>query len=67
MLVLKYIHYRTIINILSDLLLLANNSIGRRLVLTSFGESHGSCVGAVLDGCPAGLELEEIDIQKIPL
>jgi len=45
--------------------LLANNSIGRRLVLTSFGESHGSCVGAVLDGCPAGLELEEKDIQKM--
>ena len=40
------------------------NSIGRRLVLTSFGESHGKCIGAVLDGCPAGLELEEKDIQK---
>jgi len=34
-------------------------------VLTSFGESHGKCVGAVLDGCPAGLELEEKDIQKM--
>ena len=45
--------------------MLANNSIGRRLVLTSFGESHGSCIGAVLDGCPAGLELEEKDIQKM--
>ena len=41
------------------------NSIGRRLVLTSFGESHGKCIGAVLDGCPAGLELEENDIQKM--
>jgi len=39
------------------------NSIGQRLVLTSFGESHGRCVGAVLDGCPAGLELDEKDIQ----
>ena len=37
--------------------------MGRRLVLTTFGESHGKCVGAVLDGCPAGLELEEGDIQ----
>ncbi len=41
------------------------SSIGNRLVLTSFGESHGKCVGAVLDGCPAGLELEEKDIQKM--
>lgn len=39
------------------------NSIGTRLVLTSFGESHGKCVGTVLDGCPAGLELDESDIQ----
>ena len=39
------------------------NSIGQRLVLTSFGESHGKVVGAVLDGCPAGLELDESDIQ----
>ena len=41
------------------------SSIGQRLVLTSFGESHGKCVGAVLDGCPAGLRLEEKDIQKM--
>ena len=41
------------------------SSIGNRLVLTSFGESHGKCVGAVLDGCPAGLELSEKDIQKM--
>ena len=41
------------------------SSIGNRLVLTSFGESHGRCVGAVLDGCPAGLELSEKDIQKM--
>jgi len=44
---------------------LSGSSIGHRLVLTSFGESHGKCVGAVLDGCPAGLELEEKDIQKM--
>jgi len=44
---------------------LPGSSIGQRLVLTSFGESHGRCVGAVLDGCPAGLELDEKDIQKM--
>jgi len=60
-----YSKHRTIINILSYLLLLTGNSIGQRLVLTSFGESHGKCVGSVLDGCPAGLELEEKDIQKM--
>ena len=45
--------------------MLSGSSIGQRLVLTSFGESHGKCVGAVLDGCPAGLEIDEKDIQKM--
>ena len=44
---------------------MVGSSIGHNLVLTSFGESHGKCVGAVLDGCPAGLELDEKDIQKM--
>lgn len=39
------------------------NSIGKALTLTCFGESHGVCVGVVLDGCPAGLLLSEADIQ----
>ena len=34
-------------------------------MLTSFGESHGRSVGAVLDGCPAGLEMDETDIQEM--
>ena len=41
------------------------NSIGNRLILTSFGESHGVSVGAILDGCPAGLEIDEKEIQKM--
>jgi chorismate synthase len=44
---------------------LPGSSIGQRLVLTSFGESHGKSIGAVLDGCPAGLEISEGDIQKM--
>jgi len=44
---------------------LSGNSIGQRLVLTSFGESHGKSIGAVLDGCPAGLEIDESEIQKL--
>ncbi|MBS7612420.1 chorismate synthase, partial [Candidatus Bathyarchaeota archaeon] len=40
------------------------NSIGRSLVLTVFGESHGEVVGVILDGCPAGLPLNPEDIQR---
>jgi chorismate synthase len=42
---------------------LAGNSIGKEFVVTSFGESHGKCVGVIIDGCPAGLPLSENDIQ----
>lgn len=44
---------------------MSSSSIGRRYVFTSFGESHGKCIGAVVDGCPAGLELDEKDIQSM--
>ena len=44
-------------------MLLVGNSIGKEFVVTSFGESHGKCVGVVIDGCPAGLPLSEKDIQ----
>lgn len=40
------------------------NSIGEEFVITCFGESHGRCVGVVVDGCPAGLPLSEQDVQK---
>ena len=43
---------------------MGSNSIGKEFVVTCFGESHGRCVGAVIDGCPAGLPLAEEDIQK---
>lgn len=42
---------------------MSSNSIGKSFVLTCFGESHGKCVGAVIDGCPAGLPLSEKDVQ----
>ena len=45
--------------------MLPGSSIGQRLVLTSFGESHGRSIGAVLDGCPAGLEIDEKEIQEM--
>ena len=48
-----------------DTTCVSRNSMGQRLVLTSFGESHGQQIGATLDGCPAGLELAEGDIQPM--
>ncbi|AKG53152.1 chorismate synthase [Dehalogenimonas sp. WBC-2] len=41
-----------------------NNSLGEIFRITSFGESHGDCVGIVIDGCPAGLPLLVEDIQR---
>ncbi|MES2628640.1 MAG: chorismate synthase, partial [Bacteroidota bacterium] len=43
---------------------MAGNSFGRLFRLTSFGESHGAAIGGVIDGCPAGIEL---DLDKIQL
>ena len=40
------------------------NSFGRLFTITSFGESHGRCVGVIVDGCPAGLSIAEADIQR---
>ena len=40
------------------------NSFGKLFTITSFGESHGRCVGIIIDGCPAGLPLTEEDIQR---
>lgn len=44
--------------------MLASDSIGKEFVVTCFGESHGRCVGVVVDGCPAGLPISERDIQE---
>ena len=39
------------------------NSFGRLFRFTTWGESHGPALGAVVDGCPPGLALTEADIQ----
>jgi chorismate synthase len=39
------------------------NSFGRVFRFMTWGESHGPALGAVVDGCPPGLELSEADIQ----
>ena len=43
---------------------MTGNTLGEQLTLTSFGESHGKCIGMVLDGCPSGLPLSESDLQS---
>ncbi|MDR2488379.1 MAG: chorismate synthase [Desulfovibrio sp.] len=43
---------------------MSGNTFGRVFRLTTYGESHGPGLGGVVDGCPAGLELSEEDIQK---
>jgi chorismate synthase len=42
---------------------LSFNTFGRVFRFTTWGESHGPALGAVVDGCPPGLELSEADIQ----
>ncbi len=40
------------------------NTFGRSFRVTTFGESHGPAIGAVVDGCPPGVEILESDIQQ---
>ncbi len=40
------------------------NTFGKIFRLTTFGESHGKAMGAVIDGCPSGISLDESYIQK---
>jgi chorismate synthase len=39
------------------------NTFGKIFKITTFGESHGKSLGAIIDGCPAGLPLNKADIQ----
>ena len=43
---------------------MAGSTYGNIFKITTWGESHGKALGVVVDGCPAGLELNEDDIQK---
>ena len=42
---------------------MSGNTIGKLFCVTSFGESHGPAIGCVVDGCPPGLAITEVDIQ----
>lgn len=47
---------------------MAGNTFGTIFKLTTFGESHGPALGGIIDGCPAGIELDfeaiEIEMQR---
>ena len=43
---------------------MAGNTFGTLFRLTTFGESHGKAIGCIVDGCPAGLPVEEQQIQR---
>lgn len=40
------------------------NTFGKRFCITTFGESHGKALGCIVDGVPAGLEIDEVFIQS---
>lgn len=42
---------------------MSGNTLGQNFRVTTFGESHGIALGAIVDGCPPGMELCEADIQ----
>ncbi len=43
---------------------MSGNTFGNLFKITTWGESHGPGVGVVIDGCPAGIEISEKEIQK---
>ncbi|MDB5700088.1 MAG: chorismate synthase [Sphingomonadales bacterium] len=42
---------------------MSHNSFGHLFRFTTWGESHGPAIGAIVDGCPPGLDLSETDLQ----
>ncbi len=43
---------------------MSGNSFGTLFTVTTFGESHGPALGAIVDGCPPGMALSETDMQR---
>ena len=39
------------------------NSFGKIFKLTTFGESHGPCIGGIIDGCPSNIKIDKSIIQ----
>lgn len=43
---------------------MSGNSFGKKITLTTFGESHGEAIGGIIDGCPSNILLDFDFIQK---
>ena len=43
---------------------MSGNTVGTIFKVTTFGESHGKALGAIIDGCPPNIELNEAIIQE---
>lgn len=43
---------------------MAGNTFGKIFKISTFGESHGKALGVIIDGCPAGIEIDEAFIQS---
>jgi len=43
---------------------MAGNTFGKLFKLTTFGESHGVAIGGVIDGCPAGMDIDTAVVQN---
>ncbi len=44
---------------------MAGSGFGKNIRISTFGESHGTALGVVIDGFPSGMELNPQDIQKL--
>lgn len=44
--------------------IMAGNSFGKVFKVTTWGESHGTGIGAVIDGCPPGIALDPVEMEK---
>lgn len=43
---------------------MSGNSFGDLFKITTCGESHGGALGVIIDGCPPGLEITDLEIQQ---
>ena len=43
---------------------MAGSIFGKHFTIQTWGESHGKAIGVVIDGCPAGVSLDEADIME---
>lgn len=46
---------------------MSGNTFGKLFTVTTFGESHGPALGAIVDGCPPGLPLSELICSTISI